>query len=270
MKFITKKDIVMPKRKKRSHKGDSGRVLIIGGSREYIGALALAGLAALRSGADLVTIAAPSKVAWAVNCLSPDLITIKLDGSYIEEKHKNKLLALADKSDAVLIGSGIGMKKQTQLIVKTLIRQIKKPIVIDADAIKTISLKDAANTIITPHKKEFELLLQNSGIREKDIKRSIDSNVILLKGSIDRIITKKTTFYNKTGNPGMTVAGTGDVLAGLCTGFLAQGLSLQQSAVNSAYLCGIAGDILKNKKKGFAYIASDIVAELKRIRKTSA
>ena len=82
MNFISKKDIKLPLRKKTAKKGDNGRVLVIGGSKEYTGAAALAGLAALRSGADWVTVAAPEKVAWAVNCLSADLVTVKLKGDY--------------------------------------------------------------------------------------------------------------------------------------------------------------------------------------------
>jgi len=276
MKYITKKDIVIPKRKKSSHKGDNGRVLIIGGSREYAGAPALAGMAALRSGADLVTIVAPQKVAWAVNCLSPDLITVKLKGEYVNIEHQGKLLELAKKSDVVLIGNGIGEEKSTMNLIKTFVKKIKKPIVIDADGIKAINLKKMRNAIITPHVKEFETLLKNSGIKkkkknelQKDLNKTTRNNVILLKGNVDRIITNTNIYYNKTGNPGMTVGGTGDALAGLCAGFVSQGLTLEQSAINAAYFTGLAGDILKKKKKGFTYIASDVVDEIKRIRKTS-
>ena len=91
MNYIIKKQIKLLKRKKKSHKGDNGRALIIGGSEDYIGALALAGLACLRSGCDLVTIAAPEKVAWAVNCLSSDLITKKVKGTYFKLSHANEI-----------------------------------------------------------------------------------------------------------------------------------------------------------------------------------
>ena len=124
MTFISKKDIVIPIRKKSSKKGDNGRVLIIGGSKDYVGAVALAGLAALRSGCDWVTIAAPEKVAWAVNCLSSDLVAIKLKGNYFSLKHANNIIRLADKHDIVLIGNGIGIKKETKQLLKKIIKKI--------------------------------------------------------------------------------------------------------------------------------------------------
>src|SRR3990167_9367817 len=93
-------------RKKTSHKGENGRALIIGGSEDYVGAVTLAGLAALRSGCDLVTIAAPEKTAWAVNCYSPDLITHKVKGANFSIKHAKEMVKYADRFDATLIGNG--------------------------------------------------------------------------------------------------------------------------------------------------------------------
>jgi hydroxyethylthiazole kinase-like uncharacterized protein yjeF len=266
MEYINEKDIVIPKRKEGSHKGENGRVLIIGGSKEYTGAAALAGIAALRSGADSVFVAAPEKVAWAINSVYPDLITVKLDGEYIEEKHLKTLLELAEKSDAVLIGNGISQNKGTQKLVKAFVKSVNKPIVIDADAIKAIKLGDAKNAILTPHKKEYEILLVNSKLLESQAKRMLGNNVIILKGRIDEIITHKKTYYNKTGNAGMTVGGTGDVLAGLCAGFVSQGLSFTEAAINAAYFSGHAGDNLRDKK-GYTYIASDVAEEIRNIRK---
>jgi NAD(P)H-hydrate epimerase len=95
------------------------------------------------------------------------------------------------------------------------------------------------------------------------------NNVILLKGKIDIIISKDKVFFNKTGNAGMTKGGTGDVLAGLCAGFLSQSKDLLQSAINAAYFNGLIGNILLKKKKGFTYLASDMVDEIKRLRNHS-
>src|SRR3989344_1089555 len=103
MKYITSKDIILPKRKKSSKKGDNGRVLVIGGSRDYVGAVALAGLAALRSGADWVTIAAPEKVGWAINALSPDLVVKKFKGDDFCASRAKDVLKLEKNFDAVLI-----------------------------------------------------------------------------------------------------------------------------------------------------------------------
>jgi NAD(P)H-hydrate epimerase len=262
MEFITKNQIILPKRK--NIKGQNGRVLVIGGSKEYVGCVALAGIAALRAGADWVTVAAPENVAWAINALSADLITVKCDGGYFSKKHAAQIVKLSQKFDAVLIGNGLTTKKETCAFVQSIIKRIRKPLVIDADAIKVLKIQDVTNAIFTPHQKEFEMLLKNSNLNLENIQKNIGNNVILLKGVIDNIITKDRIYYNKTGNPGMTKAGTGDVLAGLCVGFLAQNKDLLQSAINAAYINGLAGDNLK-KKKWYSYIASDLLYELREM-----
>ena len=165
MRFLTTKDIKLKKRKKSTHKGQAGKVLIIGGSVEYVGAVALAGLAALRSGVDTVTIAAPEKVAWAINTLTPDLITRKVKGTHISEINLKELLALSEKFDAVLIGNGIGEKPGTKDFVKSFVQKCKRPLVVDADGIKAIHLKDPKGAIITPHHAELKGLLSRSQFR---------------------------------------------------------------------------------------------------------
>ena len=288
MKYLSKKQIKIPKRRKESKKGDNGEVLIIGGSEDYIGCLVLAGLAALRAGVDWITIAAPEKVAWAINCLTPDLITKKIKGSFFSKKHALEIINLANKFDAVLIGNGIGQKKETKTFLKIITKKIKKFKVIDADGIKAVSLNEIDNSIIIPHLKEFETFLLNSGINKKVIKNIIKekniskktflikeifehhklrNNILILKGSIDIIISSNKIFYNKTGNPGMTKGGTGDVLAGLAVGFLAQSKDLLQSAINATYINGLIGDILLKRKKGYSFIASDMVEEIKKFLK---
>src|SRR3990167_1377054 len=124
MRFISKKDIKLPKRKKYSKKGDNGRILVVGGSKYYVGAVALAGIAAMRSGADWVTVAAPEKVAWAVNCLSADLVTVKLKGDYFSLNHVNQVKELAKKHDVVLIGNGIGVRNETKQFLEKAIKKI--------------------------------------------------------------------------------------------------------------------------------------------------
>ncbi|MBI2654219.1 NAD(P)H-hydrate dehydratase [Candidatus Woesearchaeota archaeon] len=287
MKFITKKEVKLPQRKVDGHKGDNGLVLAVGGSEDFVGAIALAGLAALRSGCDLVKIIAPEKVALAINAYSPDLITAKLKGSHLKLKYSNIIKKSMEKFDVLLIGNGIGLNAETKKFCKKAIRSIEKFKVIDADAIKSVSMQDAENSIITPHSKELEYFLINSRINKSTIKKINKEkniikksqlikkttqkflnkdNIILLKGKIDAIISKNKIFYNKTGNAGMTKGGTGDVLAGLCAGFLAQSKDLLQSAINSTYFNGLIGDILLKKKKGFTYLASDMVEEIKRIK----
>jgi hydroxyethylthiazole kinase-like uncharacterized protein yjeF len=259
---------IMNKRKKNSRKGDNGEVLVIGGSEDYVGCLALAGLAALRSGVDWVTIAAPEKVGWAVSSITPDLVVKKFKGTHFTKKHLKDMLKLSEKHDVVLIGNGIGKKSRD--FVKEFVRKVKKPLVIDADGIKAISIDDTNNAIITPHKREMEILLENSSLGNmgaKEIQKITKDNIIILKGQIDQIITKQKIYTNKTGNQGMTKGGTGDVLAGLCAGFLAQSKDKLKSAKAATYLNGRIGDILLKKKKGYSFIASDMVEEIGKISK---
>lgn len=248
-----------PMRKSNSHKGKNGRLLIIGGSKDYIGAPALAGLAALRSGCDLVTIAAPENTAYAINAISPDLITYKLNGDYLKDSHIDEILELVTKNDCVLIGPGLGKGD-----VSNLLKLIKKKAVVDADAIK--QLKSMKNRIITPHIREFK---QWAGFEFKDskqIQKLAGTGIILFKGSIDRIVTKNGIKYNISGNSGMTVGGTGDLLAGITAGLLAQTDALEYSAAAAAYILGKSAD-RAYKKMRYYYIASDLLDELPPVMK---
>ena len=262
-RVISEKDLVIPRRKRGSKKGDSGKVLIIGGSQDYVGALALSGVAALRAGVDWVTIAAPSKVGWAVHALSADLVVKKFDCSHFSLKHVNAVLKLEKNFDAVLIGNGLGDRSDS--FVRAFVKKSKKPLIIDADGVTAVKLQDCKNVLLTPHKGEFRQLLRNSNLAERGLRKKLGGNVILLKGARDTIISSTRVVANTTGNPGMAKAGTGDVLAGLCLGFLGQGLSLFQSAVNGAFINGALGDLLLKKKKGYSYIASDLLMDIKRI-----
>ena len=282
MRYLTKKDINLPKRKPESHKGDNGRLLIIGGSIDYIGALILAGMAAFRSGVDTVTIAAPEKVAWAINTFSPDFITKKFKGDFFTLKHSDKIIKLSKGFDVILIGNGLGVRNQTIKFSQKIIKNIKKPKVIDADAIKALTF-EVSNSIITPHENELRIFLHNN-LKDKKVVKSIfnkkinpekrakniqsvlkdflkKSNTVLLKGKRDIIISKDKIKFNKTGNAGMSVAGTGDVLAGLTAGFLAQTNSLFDSACSAAFINGAIGDYLL-RKKGYGFIASDFIEHI--------
>ena len=271
--FIGPKDIKLKPRKKTSHKGQNGRVLVIGGSEDYIGAPTFVGmtsLAVLRGGADLVTIAAPEKVAWAINCISPDLITRKLPGKIIQKKHVKKCLELAKKADVIVLGNGIGLAKETQKFIHAFLKANKKPIIIDADAIKVIKLQEVHNAILTPHIGEYERLLENSRIRvqpPENLGKKLHDNVLVLKGHpISRIVTKTKTTYNRTGNAGMTHGGTGDVLAGIIAALIAQGNEPFMAACTACYVNGEAADFLYKEMK-FGYIASDLIKIIPKILK---
>ncbi len=250
--------IRLRERARDSHKGENGRVLFVGGSVDYAGAVYLAAMAALRSGADNVTIAAPEKVAWVINTLSPDFITVKFRGGYFTSAAARKIVALSKKFDVVVVGNGIGAREGTKKFAAEVIKKVKSFKVIDADAIKAVRLQDVSNAIITPHKREFEILLKNSGCSEEAVRRLIGNNVIIVKGPVDRIISKGKTAFNRTGNAGMTVSGTGDVLAGLAAGILAQEKDLWKAAVAAACVNGKIGDALF-RKRGYGFTASDML-----------
>lgn len=277
--YLTKAILNLPARRKEAHKGDYGRVLVIAGSEDYPGAAVLAcsaALAILRSGADLVTVAAPEKVAWAINCLVPDVITKKVKGTHFTMRHAASLISFSRSFDIVLIGPGIG-KKSADFLQK-ICSGISAPKVIDADAIKAVRVQEVNNAIFTPHQKEYEILLQNSRLKDnmRYIQQTLGNNIILLKGPIDVIMSKAKIAYNKTGNPVMAKGGTGDVLAGLCAGFLAQmkagtraraaRFGLFKAACMAAYLNGATGDYLL-KKRGRTFIASDIISSLHNVWK---
>ncbi len=242
------------------HKGENGKVLIVGGSDSYVGCLALAGMAALRTGVDLVYIAAPEKVAWALNTISPDLITIKLPGEKLERKHIENLTPYIERSDAILVGTGMGTDKKTSELISELVK-MKKPKVIDADALKVIEPSSVKNAVLTPHTGEFKILFGVDGDKESILPNARPDRVILLKGPVDYISDGLNVYENKTGNAGMTVGGTGDVLAGIVAGLLAQGHSLLEAAQVGAQISGLAGD-KAFEKFGYGLLASDIIPEI--------
>jgi NAD(P)H-hydrate epimerase len=241
---------------------------VVGGSVDYVGAPAFVGqasLAVLRSGADLVTIAAPEKVAWAINCISPDLITRKLPGNFLQPKHLKIVLQLAKNSDVVVVGNGIGLRQQTQVFLKQLLKNLKQPVIIDADALKIVRLQDLHRAVLTPHGGEFGILLKNSKLKGKslnNIRRFLRDNILVLKGHPRTLIVAKNKIIESTtGNAGMTHGGTGDVLAGIIAGLIAQGNDAFTSCKVACHVNGRIGERLY-KTMGFGYLASDMVKEI--------
>lgn len=251
-------------RKKTSHKGQNGTVLIIGGSEEYIGAPTFVGmtaLAVLRSGADLVTVAAPEKVAWAINCISPDLMTAKIKCRNFTPKQAARVVKLAQDKDIIELGNGIAFTPGAKPFLKQVITKLNgtKPLVLDAAALRVAKLQDLDNCVLLPHGGEWTTLLNNSNIEAKDIKTYIGTNTIVKKGHPKTtIISKNKQVTISAGNAGMTHGGTGDVLAGIITGLLAQGNNPFDAAKVAVTVNGKAADILY-KQKGFGYLASDLI-----------
>ncbi len=260
--------------KRKDHKGQNGRVLVVGGSRDYVGAPAFAGMAALRTGVDIVTVCAPEKVAWAINSYTPDLITKKFLGEEFNLTHGKEIITLSENFDVIVLGSGLGINKD---FVLKLVREIKKPFVIDADAIKVLNLELVNNSLITPHNKEFEMLYANTikkpgyddksmDVNIKAIQPYMNDNIILLKGPTDFVFSKDKKQQNKTGNNSMTKGGTGDILAGLCAGYIAQTGNMFESAMHAAFINGRLGEYMY-KWKGYGYNSYEMIEELWRFTK---
>ncbi len=245
-----------------SKKGDFGKVLIVGGSERYVGAPALAGMAALAAGADIVKIAAPERVAWAINSITPDLITLKLEGERLGEEHVDEILA--EEYDSLLVGNGLGRAEKTMAAVKALLEKGEK-LVVDADALKAKIIPKGA--VLTPHLGEFEILFgerpESLEERKKAVKRRAKENscVILLKGHVDVVSDGEKVETIEAGNPRMTVGGTGDTLAGVVAALRAV-KEPYEAAVSGATINGKAGD--SALKKFGAPLPSLLVKEIPR------
>ncbi len=267
--FISKN---IKKRSPDSHKGENGRVLVVGGSREYYGSPALVALSALRAGADLVYLLVPEYIAPTVASYSPDLIVWGYKGEYLNDSAMSLFRELREKTDVMVIGNGMTKKPDVLKVAEKMILEYKKPCVIDADAIIAEGYR-IKNAIYTPHLREFERLAgralpEDFGARKFSVNLFAKklSSTVLLKGKIDIASDGKQTLLNKTGNSGMTCGGTGDTLAGICGALLSQKNSALNSAICAAYINGAAGDLIY-KKFGNSLIASDLIGEIANVVK---
>lgn len=277
--------IAIKKRDPFSHKGDNGRVLVIGGSYRYTGAPALAAMAALRTGVDLAIVAVPSSIANAIKSFSPDLIVLPLPSKDVLNQDSFEVLKNESKRvDVVVIGMGLGLEESTLFTVNEIIKYLNdvgKPLVIDADALKALSrMREEIRfkkAVLTPHAGEFHALTgeslpdeSSSGWRSRVhvvMKWASKLNAtILLKSRYD-IITDGNRFKVKTiGNPGMTVGGTGDVLAGMVGAFLSRGSDAFRAATAASFLNSYIGDLLE-AEVGHHYTASDIIRKIPEVMK---
>lgn len=267
---------MLKKRKPEAHKGNAGRILIIGGG-PYSGAPALAALAALKTGADLVTAAVPESIAKIVASCSPDLIVRKLSSSILCPGDLSILPDLINSHDVVVMGMGLGRAAETLEAVRKILPFCRK-VVLDADALSALSgtlfetLAGNCEIIVTPHGGEFARLRgietpDDTESREKAVREFSEETgvVTLMKGKIDVISDGKQTLLNRTGNPGMTVGGTGDVLAGI-TGALFSNNPPFLAAACAAFINGAAGD-LAFEKAGNSLLATDVLKEIPAIIK---
>lgn len=266
--------LVTEHRSSQSHKGDFGRMLVVGGSETFSGAPALVAQAALRTGVDLAYVAAPEKTAYAISSLSPDLITVKLEGKHLNPKNLDILKPYVQSCDAIVVGPGLGLDPETREAVKSIVAETEKqakPLLLDADGLKAFAdfkRKLRVPSIVTPHPGEYAILtgkkpaqlLPQKALEVKKTAATLGATV-LLKGPVDIISDGKRVKLNFTGNPGMTTGGTGDVLSGIAGAFLAQKADSFEAAVAAAFVNGAAGDFIF-EELGAHMVASDILQQL--------
>lgn len=269
--LLTKNDIqpLLHRRNRVAHKGVFGHALVIAGSYGKVGAAVLAANACMRSGVGLLTVNVPKCAYEIIQVSLPEAMVISdAEQNFITETIHT------EKFDAIGVGSGIGLEKQTQNVLKMLIQNAQTPLVFDADAINIIAENKTwlgfvpRNSIFTPHPKEFERMagkVENSFERLK-LQRdfSIKNNVyVVLKGAHTSISCPNgQVFFNSTGNPGMATGGAGDVLTGIITSLLAQHYSSLHASLLGVYLHGLAGDFAAETKTEECMIAGDIIENL--------
>lgn len=265
---LVKDDVrnLLPQRDKFAHKGTFGHGLIISGSYGMMGAALLAGEACLRAGAGLTTLHVPRFGYNIIQTALPEVL-LSLDQSDILFSQAPRLEAFT----AIGIGPGLGKKPNTARGLKMLLEEAGEPLVIDADGLNILSehpeWKDLLpeKSILTPHPKEFDRLFgDSSNAYERHLKQREFAQkagiVIVLKGAYTGIAGPDGSyFFNTTGNPGMATGGSGDVLTGLITGLLAQGMAALDAALVGVYVHGLAGDLAVEEGSEEALIAGDIL-----------
>jgi hydroxyethylthiazole kinase-like uncharacterized protein yjeF len=269
--------LVVKPRAAEAHKGDFGRLLTIGGSEVYSGAPAYVALAALRTGVDLAYVAAPKRTAYVISSYSPNLITVKLSDTYLNSANVSAIEPFLNMATAVAIGPGLGLHKETKEAVKALIASVekaRKPLLLDADGLKAFSefkRRLRVPVVFTPHAGEYNALVghfppADLEAKVEDVRRSAQEigGVLLLKGNVDVISDGKRVKLNFTGNPGMTVGGTGDVLDGVVAAFLSQGAEAFEAAVAGAFVNGACGDFVQ-REKGYHMVATDLIDLIPRV-----
>ena len=273
LNFYTTEDVVKPiirKRTKFSHKGTYGHALLVAGSSGKTGAALLAAEACMRTGVGLLTAHLPKDALLPMQVYLPEAMT-SIDKSDTHCTEINDIIPYT----AIGVGPGIGKNEETVTLLKKIIQEATRPLVLDADALNILAdnptwlsfLPD--NTILTPHPKEFDRMfgMTNNSYERLELQRkmSVVHNIIIVQKGAHTAITfpNGTCFFNSTGNPGMATAGSGDVLTGMILSLLAQRYTPQEAALLGVYLHGKAGDVAAEKLGMESMIARDIIGNLK-------
>ena len=269
---------ILPERDPFGHKGNFGKVLLLCGSRGFTGAAYLAAMGALRSGAGLVYLGVPESIyaIEAVKLNEPVVFPLPDKEGKLSAEAIPQILNRLPAMDAILIGCGLGISEGTLAVVKAVLENVACPVVLDADGINVLSghmdiLRGRQYpTILTPHDGEFRRVGGSVGDDRMASAGAFASEfgcVLLLKGHRTCITDGQTGYVNGTGNSGMAVGGSGDVLAGILTGLLGQGIEPLKAAACAAWLHGAAGDLCASELGQYAMLPTDMLSALPRLLK---
>lgn len=269
---------LLPNRRLDAHKGDFGKILLLSGSVGYTGAPVLSALGALRTGAGLVFLGVPESIYQivAMKLIEPIVFPLPQQDGMLSLEASPRILEKASSMDAVLIGPGLGCSDATEEIVCQVLSVYPGPVVLDADGINLVGKhKDilrgrTSPTILTPHAGEFQRLAGQKPENRLDsaVEAAEDLGVILVLKGHETVITDGISAYlNPTGNPGMAVGGSGDVLAGMIVSLLGQGIPPLEAAACGAWLHGAAGDLCAKELGQYGMLPTDMVQVLPRLLK---
>ena len=282
IRVVAPGDVSLPHRRRDAHKGDFGRVSILGGCVGYTGAPVLAAGAAVRTGAGLVTVLVPEPVwptaAGKLDCAMPRPLPAGKDGG-LSPDARDEALERIDAADTALIGPGLGRGEGAAGTVRYLMAHTGTPLVVDADGINALEghihvldARKGRTTVLTPHDGEFARLGGDlsSGDRLGEARRfaALHGCVLVLKGH--RTITALpdgTAFVNTTGNPGMAKGGSGDVLAGMIAALLGQGIPVRQAVPWAVCLHGQAGDLAAEELGEYGMTPMDLIGKIPAVLK---
>ena len=269
---------LLPDRDPWGHKGSFGKLLLLCGSCGFTGAAYLSAMGALRSGAGLVFLGVPDSIyaIEAVKLNEPVVFPLPDEDGKLSFLSIPQIAKRLQSADAVLLGCGLGISSGTETVVKTVLEQAECPVVLDADGITLMKAhKDILRgrkhpTILTPHDGEF--LRFGGTIGEDRMESAVRfarewNSIVLLKGHETCITDGYTCYRNKTGNPGMAVGGSGDVLAGIIAALLGQGLPPLEAAACGAFLHGMAGDLCAEELGQYGMLPTDMLKILPRLLK---
>ncbi|MHB1418727.1 MAG: NAD(P)H-hydrate dehydratase [Bacillota bacterium] len=269
----------LPVRQSSDHKGTFGHVLVVGGSEGLTGAVAMAGEAALRSGAGLVTVAVPRSLHPIMEIKTTEVMTRPLPETIeksLSQEGADKVLELVEQASVVILGPGMSRNSSTAALVRMLISRIKVPMILDADALHalaqdtTLLRETPVAKVLTPHPGEMSSLLNTTVGKVQDNRLKVAEDAARQWGTITVLKGARTivalpdgrTFVNTSGNPGMATGGTGDVLSGIIGGLIAQGIAPSNAAAIAVYVHGAAGDIAVGEKGQMGMTAGDLLASL--------